>query len=102
MRTLPVTTKTTERNLIDHPVTGDRWDYKGKIVHVFGALFDVTKDGVSLGYRLPIVVVVDGERQIWMRSPWLKMHRSKPTLLRTAEQFIEQIEKAGRPLRVDE
>jgi hypothetical protein len=86
----------TERNLINHPAPGDRWQWGDKIVNVNGALFDITKGGVSQGYRIPISVFIDGHLQIWMRSPWLKMHKSKPKLLRTAEQFIEQIKASGR------
>lgn len=86
----------TERNLIDHPGPGDRWEWDGKIIDVGGAPIEVTKDGVSLGYRVPIKVWINGQMEIWMRSPWLRMHKSKPKLLRTAEQFIEQIEASGR------
>lgn len=81
-----------ERNLIDHPGPGDRWEWDGKIVNVCSAPITV----VPGGYRAPISVWIDGEHQIWMRSPWLKMHKAKPKLLRTAEQFLKEIEASGR------
>lgn len=82
----------TERNLIDHPCVGDRYEWRGQIINVCAA--PMIGPG---GYRVPIMVLVDGRREIWLRSPWLKMHRNGAVLLRTTEQFIEQIETSGRP-----
>lgn len=83
----------TERNLIDHPGPGDRYEWQGKIVNVCSTSPIIIEPG---RYRLPISVYIDGKHEIWMRSPWLKMHKSGAKLLRTSEQFIEEIKASGR------
>jgi hypothetical protein len=78
------------RNLVDHPAPGDRYEWQGHIVDVGGAPIVTEK-----GFRIPILLYIDGQKEIWMRSPWLHMHKTA-RLLRTAEEFIKQIEASKR------
>lgn len=89
-------TSSTSRNLIDHPAPGDRYDYNGTQVDVYAAPIVVPK-----GFRIPIMLMVDTRPEVWMRFPWLNLHKHPATrLLRTAEQFIKQIKAAGHSLSV--
>jgi hypothetical protein len=77
---------TVPRDPITHPCPGDRYDWNGKTVDVCASAPLLVN-----GYSLPIAVYVDRDFEIWMKSPWLKMHKTAK-LIRTAEQFMEQIE----------
>jgi hypothetical protein len=88
--TRPKVDATIPRDPITHPAPGDRYDWNGKTVNVAASAPLIVN-----GYRLPISVFIDGAFEIWMKSPWLRMHKTAK-LIRTAEEFIQQIEASGK------